>query len=276
MVFFPNCKLNLGLNIIAKRQDGYHELETVFYPLNICDALEVINNQHASNEIEFHSTGIKIDVRENENLCIRAYELLKNKFPQLPSVKMHLHKTIPTGAGLGGGSADGAVTLLILNKKYQLNLTTDHLKELALQLGSDCPFFIVNKPCFAKGRGEILEEITLDLSSYKFLLVNPNLHIDTRWAFSKIQLSRSGKNLKKTIAQPIESWRSGLINDFEEPVFQQYPQLHFIKTKLYDGGAIYASMSGSGSTFFGIFPRDTPLKNAMWPANYFVREVLTT
>lgn len=274
MVVFPNCKINLGLNILRKREDGYHDIETVFYPLPFYDALECISNNsdHPNTNIQFSSTGLKIEGEEESNLCIKAYQLLKGDFPRLPAVQMHLHKAIPMGAGLGGGSADGAFTLILLNKKYQLNLSANQLINYALQLGSDCPFFIINKPCFAQSRGEVLQEISLDLTPYKLFIVNPGIHINTGWAFSQINPAQPARNIKEIVTQPVESWKETLVNDFEKPVLQHYPQLQSIKEQLYKLGAVYTGMSGSGSTFFGIFHKAQTIKPG-FPPEYYIKEI---
>lgn len=272
MVIFTNCKINLGLNIIRKRDDGYHDLETVFYPLDICDALEIITTSNAQ-PVEFSLTGLNINGGEQDNLCIKAYKLLKKDFPKLPPVKMHLHKAVPVGAGLGGGSADAAFTLLLLNKKFQLNLSTNQLVNYASQLGSDCAFFIINKPCFAQGRGEILQPININLSQYKFLIVNPGIHISTGWAFSKIQPAAPAQSLLKIIEQPLETWKDSLTNDFEKPLMQYYPQLKLLKEDLYNLGAVYAGMCGSGSTFFGIYAKTKEIDTTIFPSDYFVKLV---
>jgi 4-diphosphocytidyl-2-C-methyl-D-erythritol kinase len=177
MIVFPNCKINLGLQILNKRADNFHAIETVFYPIDLKDGLEIISSSGAA--VEFSATGLPIDGNEADNICIKACHLLKNNFPQLPGIKMHLHKTVPMGAGLGGGSADGAFTLRLLNQKFNLGLSTQQLIDYALQLGSDCPFFIINKPCYATGRGELLQEVNIDLSTYKIVLINPGIHINT-------------------------------------------------------------------------------------------------
>lgn len=283
MIVFPNCKINLGLHILNKREDGYHNLETVFYPLQWRDALEVVrgddgrqtaddsaatHNSPLTTHISFSSTGLLIAGDEKNNLCIKAYHLLKKDFPALPPVQMHLHKAIPTGAGLGGGSADGAFALKLLNDKFQLGLSTQQLIDYALHLGSDCPFFIINKPCFATGRGELLETVELDLSAYKFAIVNPGIHVNTGWAFanlsgrSKRPDSEQKTDLKHIIQQPISTWKDQLTNDFEEPVSKAHPEIASIKQQLYDAGAVYASMTGSGSTVFGIFEKEPALKFA--------------
>jgi 4-diphosphocytidyl-2-C-methyl-D-erythritol kinase len=278
MIVFPNCKINLGLNIIRKRDDGFHDLETVFYPLMISDALEAVkstvNSQQSiySNEIAFSSTGLVIDGNPSNNLCVKAYNLLKQDFPQLPSVQMHLHKAIPMGAGLGGGSADGAFALKLLNDKFNLNLSTQQLIDYALQLGSDCPFFILNKPCFATSRGEIMNEISLDLSAYKFVIVNPGIHVNTAWAFSNITPSAPKKSIAQIIEQPVSTWKNELINDFELAVSNIHPAISSSKEQLYAAGAHYASMSGSGSTLFGIFNKESnPVLD--FPPSYFIATV---
>ncbi len=276
MVLFPNCKINLGLHITGKRNDGFHNLQTVFYPLNITDALEIIPNPNPGDEVDFSISGISIDSTAQNNICVKAYLLLKKKIPQLPAVKIHLLKAIPTGAGLGGGSADGAYTLLLLNKKFNLNLSNNQLVNYALELGSDCPFFIIGKACFAEGRGELLTEISLSLSGFKFCIVNPHIHINTGWAFTQIKPAIPVESIHSFIQQPIETWKSKLKNDFEQPVLAHYPQLGPIKEELYKQGAIYAAMSGSGSTFFGIFHQHQIISTGHWPKNYFVKEVPAT
>jgi 4-diphosphocytidyl-2-C-methyl-D-erythritol kinase len=256
VITFPNAKINLGLHITAKRSDGFHDLETVFYPLMWKDALEIINSkEQIPNSLT--ATGITVSGNVEDNLCNKAYNLLKKDFSELSSVEMHLHKNIPMGAGLGGGSADGAFTLKLLNTKFNLNLSNDQLINYALQLGSDCPFFILNEPCFATGRGEKLEPVNLNLSAYKIAVVNPGIHVNTGWAFSKITPQQPKISLKEIIQQPIETWKQILKNDFEEPVFMEFPEVKKLKDDLYAAGALYSSMSGSGSTVFGIF-KETP------------------
>ncbi len=256
MVTFPNCKINLGLHITGKRPDGFHELETVFYPVPLKDILEVVS----STTLQFQSTGIDIPGNPASNLCLKAYHLLKEDFPQLPPVQMHLHKIIPMGAGLGGGSADGAFALQLLNDKYFLGLSPTQLMKYALQLGSDCPFFILNQPCYATGRGEDLTPIKLDLSGYRFVIVHPGIHINTKWAFEQIQPGLPARSIKEIIQLPIQDWKYYLSNDFESPIKQNYPAIEAIKLALYKDGAIYASMSGSGSTVFGIYPTNANIQ----------------
>lgn len=263
MISFPNCKINLGLNIVGKRSDGYHNLETVFYPLQLNDALEII--QHTG--VSFTSSGLTIEGNSEDNLCVKAYHLLKKDFPELPAVQIHLHKAIPMGAGLGGGSADGAFMLQLLHKKFQLNLTEKQLIDYALQLGSDCPFFIINKPCFATGRGEVLEPVDLDLSQYKLVLVNPGIHISTKEAFANLNPVQPAVSIRQIIAKPLIEWKKLLINDFEQSIFKAHPAIKNIKDQLYSAGALYASMTGTGSTVYGIFDRNTAI-NFSFPTEY--------
>lgn len=271
MVVFPNAKINLGLRILAKRNDGYHNLETVFYPLPFYDALEMIR-QPAGSGLSFSSGGLSIAGESADNLCVKAYHLLKKDFPAIPAVQMHLHKAIPSGAGLGGGSADASFTLKLLNEMAALGLSAEQLLHYSLQLGSDCPFFMINKPCFATGRGEQLEELQIDLSGYSFVIVNPGIHVPTGPAFSWLQPALPSTSLKEIIASPVDTWKGRLINDFEAPVFARYPEIKKIKDELYSKGAVYASMSGSGSTVYGIFPRKSVL-NISFPESYFVKQL---
>lgn len=267
MVLFPNCKINLGLNIKGKRADGFHDLETVFYPIPLYDALEVVHSREGKTNL--HVTGIHIDAHAEDNICMKAYRLLQQNH-SLPPVQIHLHKTIPSGAGLGGGSADGAFMLKLLNKKFALGLSEAQLIELSLQLGSDCPFFIYNKPCFAQGRGEKLIPLSLDLSGYEIVIVNPKIHINTGWAFSQLHANRVHSDLEEVLEQPVEAWKGTLTNDFEMPVFAAYPEIEKIKATLYDAGAIYAAMTGTGSTVFAFFNKNgTPPLH--FPAHYFVK-----
>lgn len=264
MLSFPNCKINLGLNITRKREDGYHDLETVFYPIALKDSLEIIQ----SSEFTFQSSGLPIDGDEKNNLCVKAYRLLKQDFPGIPTISIHLHKAIPMGAGLGGGSADGAFTLSMLNKKFKLGITEPQLLHYALQLGSDCPFFVVNKPCFATGRGEKLQVIDLDLSAYTIVLVNPKIHVSTKEAFADLIPQQPTISIREIVNHPVEEWRALLKNDFEAAVFKKHPAIAEIKTQLYDSGAKYAAMTGTGSTVFGLFRKDQPI-STNFPPTYF-------
>ena len=271
MIAFPNGKINIGLQVLEKRSDGFHNLQTIFYPLFIKEAVEIITNS-TNSDVIFTASGISIDGNIDNNLCLKAYQLLKQDFPQLPAVQIHLHKAIPMGAGLGGGSADAAFTLQLLNKKYDLGLNDCQLHNYALSLGSDCPFFIINQPCYATGRGEILEPINLDLSNYRMLLVNPGIHINTGMAFSLLKNKSTPIPLLEAIEQPIATWKENIFNDFEKPVFNVYPEINELKSNLYTAGALYASMSGSGSSVYGIFKKsEPPMLN--FPAHYFYKWV---
>ncbi|MFC0773247.1 4-(cytidine 5'-diphospho)-2-C-methyl-D-erythritol kinase [Terrimonas alba] len=276
MIVFPNCKINLGLRIVRKRNDGYHDLETLFYPIALRDVLEIIRDpQHQqinTSTVQFSTSGTSVDGKVHDNICIKAFNLLQKDFPQLPAIQMHLHKAIPIGAGLGGGSSDAAFTLSLLNKQFNLGLSPDQLIHYALQLGSDCPFFIINTPCYATGRGEVMEPVTIDLNAYKFIIINPGIHIPTGQAFSNITPALPGKNLKDIIQQPIETWKNDMTNDFEKPIFKLHPEIEQIKNKLYDSGASYASMTGSGSTVYGIVEKDKKV-DAEFPSTYFVKEL---
>lgn len=274
MVTFPNAKINLGLNITEKRVDGFHNLETVFLPIDIKDALEIVVDNNNKGTIEFTSSGLQIVGDISQNLCIRAYKLLQKDI-DLPAVKMHLHKTIPMGAGLGGGSADGAFALRLLNDTLHLNLPTNQLIKYALQLGSDCPFFIENQTCFATSRGEILNPIALDLSAYQIVIINPQIHIATAWAFSKVLPKKPVESIKKIIEQPVTSWKNKLQNDFEPFVLKEQPAVRYIKDTLYNYGAVYASLTGTGSTVFGIFSKLFQPADFGFPNNYFVKWVNT-
>lgn len=267
MLVFPNCKINLGLHVVKKRSDGYHDLETIFYPLPFYDALELIPHRPDQPEgfikislegtdIYFAGSGLEIPGTPEDNIVIRACRrILQSK--TVPSFQIHLHKKIPMGAGLGGGSANGALMLQLLNEVFQLNNTTNDLLALAKEIGSDCPFFILNKPVLATGRGEKMEKINLDLSGYSLLLIYPGIHIPTASSFSAIQPAPPKESLPKLISSPVAEWKNRLTNDFEKNVFAQYPQLADLKELLYQSGAAYASMTGSGSALYGLFPGTT-------------------
>lgn len=272
MVVFPNAKINIGLQILGKRPDGYHDLSTVFYPIHLKDALEIIESDSTVEEILFTHSGREIAGNSSDNICYKAYHLLKKDFPELPNICIHLHKNIPMGAGLGGGSADGSFMLKLLNEKFNLNISDETLLTYALELGSDCPFFIINEPCHAAGRGEILNPLTLDLSEYKILLINPGIHVNTAKAFGKLQLATQQTDLCQLIKEPIHNWKNSIKNDFESVVFKEYPIVGEIKNDLYHSGALYASMSGSGSSVFGIFGKNSTY-NPAFPEEYFCKWV---
>lgn len=255
MLVFPNCKINLGLRILRKRPDGFHDLETIFYPIPVVDVLEILPiESEKKGTIKFKQTGVVIQGQIEQNLCVKAYRLLQDKIPDLPSIYLHLQKNIPTGAGLGGGSADGAFVLQTLQEIFQLPLSKEQLMELALQLGSDCPYFLLQKPALGEGRGEKLSPLPISLSGYQILLIHPGFSISTIAAFQGVKPVINGTSLRESIICPIEEWKDVIVNQFEETVFLRHPELARIKNELYDAGAIYASMSGSGSTLYGIFP----------------------
>ncbi len=263
MIAFPHAKINLGLSITRKRPDGFHDLETVFYPLPIRDCLEII----LSTENIFSSSGLPISGHEKDNLVLKAYYLLKQRYPQISPLEIHLLKAIPMGAGLGGGSSDAAEMIRLVQQLFNLPLSSEELFSMALELGSDCPFFMQTAPCFATGRGEILEPVSLDLSGYALLLIHPQLKIETAWAYSRIIPALPRNDLREIILQPVAQWPALMSNDFEIPVFAQYPVLEQYKNQLYTAGALYAAMTGSGSTIFGIFEKgvlpDLMVENAL-------------
>ncbi len=252
MLGFPNTKINIGLNITEKRTDGFHNLETIFYPILLSDVLEFIENE---DETTFTNTGIYIDIPPEKNLVLKAYNLLKTEF-SLPELNIHLHKITPLGAGLGGGSADASYMLTALNDYFKIGISEIELINYAQKLGSDCPFFIKNKPVFAEGTGNVFTEIELDLSSYYILLVKPDVHISTKGAFSNIKAVNPEYSLNELIKKPIKEWKNLIVNDFEKNIFKLYPAIKAIKEDLYNMGAIYAQMSGSGATIYGIFESD--------------------
>jgi 4-diphosphocytidyl-2-C-methyl-D-erythritol kinase len=256
MVTFPWCKINLGLHVIRKASDGYHAIETCFYPVPWCDVLEVIK----AGQFQFTQSGTAIPGKEEDNLCVKAYQLLKQDFDLHP-VHIHLHKVIPTGAGLGGGSSDAAFTLRMLNSVFKLNLAEVDLRNYAARLGSDCSFFVSDNPMLASGRGEILSETTLRLKGKYLVLVKPDIHIATAQAYAGVASKKPAYSITEIISLPIAEWKNKLTNDFEPSVFKKYPQIENIKTELYKQGALYASMSGSGAAVFGIFDTSRDFKN---------------
>lgn len=255
MIVFPNCKINLGLQVLYKRDDGFHELNTVFYPLALNDCLEIIPSQNGKST--FDSSGLLVPASKNGNLCEQAWQLMHEKY-QVPPLQIHLHKRIPIGAGLGGGSSDATFTLKAISDLFELNLPDEELLHLSATLGSDCPFFVYNSPCIASGRGEILKPIKISLKGLIMVLVMPPLHISTKEAFASIKPGNPKYQLSEIIKTPIKEWPALLSNDFEPGIFKQYPIIAEIKEKLYDSGAIYASMSGSGSAVFGLFETPSP------------------
>jgi len=261
MIVKPNCKINLGLNVVRKRADGYHDIETVFYPLGLCDVIEIKTS--ADKRFRFSSTGLRIPGDAASNLCVQAYELIREHF-NIPEVEIQLEKNIPMGSGLGGGSSDGAYTLKALNEMFGLGMSNEHLKAFASRLGSDCTFFIENEPSFAKGRGELLEKTAPDLSGFYILLVIPQLHMSTIEAYSLMQPARPSISLKEIIRLPVTQWKGKMVNDFEGPVCRKFPLISQIKEIMYDNGAAYSAMTGSGSAVYGLF-NEIPAVEGLFP-----------
>lgn len=267
MVCFSNCKINIGLYIVQKRIDGFHNINTVFVPLPLYDVLEVL----PSDNMDLTVYNQKIPGKKSENIVIKAYQLLQKKYHLAP-VHIHLLKNIPIGAGLGAGSANGAYTLQLLNEYFSLQISKNELLEMALELGSDCPFFIENKPVYATQRGEIFTPIDLNLNPYKLVIINPGIHISTLWAFQQVQPTAPKFDLLEAIQHPMQDWKNLISNDFEPAVLSQYPAIQQIKETLYQQGAQYASLSGTGSTVYGFFnKKENPVFS--FPQNYWVKEV---
>lgn len=267
MLLFPNAKINIGLNVLRKREDGFHDIQTIFYPIGLKDGLEFIVNN--SGKVNLTSSGIKLDVAPENNIVVKAYRLLADRF-SLPAIDIHLHKVIPYGAGLGGGSADAAFLLKELNEYFELKLSIEELRQLAAKLGADCPFFIDNKPCIAKGIGELLEPIDLDLKGYHLLIVKPPFGVGTKEAYSSVVLSTPKTSLADSVRKNPENWIGLIKNDFEPELFKNYPEIRAIKNTLMDHGATYASMSGSGSSVFGLFRSNPEMTIHHFPKGYFV------
>ena len=268
MISFPNAKINLGLHIIAKRKDGYHDIESCMIPIPLLDALEMIIS---TKKTSFESTGMAILGDSKDNLILKAYHLLKKDFPNLPELSIHLHKNIPMGAGLGGGSADAAFALNLMNNLFDLILDDFFLEEYAAQLGSDCPFFIENTPKIARGRGEILEPVSLDMTGIHLVVINPGIHIGTKEAYAGITPTAPKVKLEDVLSDR-SRWKDELVNDFEASIFPNHPEISAIKAMLYENGAYYAAMSGSGSSVFGLF-EDKPA-STVWKDSYFQFEAL--
>ncbi|OFX90108.1 MAG: 4-(cytidine 5'-diphospho)-2-C-methyl-D-erythritol kinase [Bacteroidetes bacterium GWF2_33_16] len=250
MIVFPNAKINIGLNIVAKRDDGYHDIETIFFPIGFRDILEI---NTSDRDFSFVNSGIIIEQgNAANNICYKAYNIVKEEHLIIP-VNIHLHKIIPSGAGLGGGSSDGSFTLKVINSLQHLHIDDFTLINYAGKLGSDCPFFMLNKPVFATGTGNIFESISINLNNYYLVIINPGIHINTAKAYSQTKPVKPKHSLKELIENPIEKWRGLIYNDFEPVIFKDYPQIENVKHQLYNEGAVYASMSGSGSSVFGLF-----------------------
>lgn len=266
MLLFPHAKINLGLHVLGKRADGYHEIASVLFPIPLCDALEaVVDEGVPAGEVRFERTGLPVPGDPTGDLCMKALEQVR-KLRELPGLQLHLHKAIPTGAGLGGGSSDGMHTLLLLNKLLNLGLSPEKLHGLAAGLGSDCPFFLDPAPQLAAGRGEILNPITIDLQGRWLVLVNPGIHVPTADVYRNMRLRNTHEDLRAVLALPVDQWQGRLVNDMEEYVFTKHPEIGAIKEKLLAEGALYAAMSGSGSSVFGVF-REKPAGLAARPGH---------
>ena len=265
MISFPIAKVNLGLNVVARRPDGYHNLQTVFYPVPIKDVLEIYPMaQDFPSEVDcdIKVTNIHVEGDEQRNLVVRAYNLLKQDFPALPRLHAHLYKGIPTQAGMGGGSSDASAMLLLLDEQFNLGLTEQQLIDYAAKLGADCPFFIMNRPAYAEGIGERLTPIDLSLKGWYMAVVRPDIPVPTKEAFARITPQMPQKCCKEIVMQPIETWKDELVNDFELSVFAVHPELADIKVQLYQLGAVYAAMSGSGSALFGLFKEPVDIEKS--------------
>lgn len=248
MVVFPNAKINLGLNVVARRDDGYHDIETVFYPIGLCDALEVM----PADTLSLRMYGTPVAGTWDDNLVVRAFRMLQVDF-DLPNVAIGLLKKIPMGAGLGGGSSDAAFMLKLLDEAFGLGLSNDMLERYAARLGADCAFFVRNRPVFAEGIGNEFSDIALSLAGWRIVLAKPDVHVSTAEAYAHVSCCRRQVSLRSALQRPVAEWRNCVYNDFEESVFPLYPVLADIKQRLYDLGAVYAAMSGSGSTIYGLF-----------------------
>jgi 4-diphosphocytidyl-2-C-methyl-D-erythritol kinase len=282
MILFPNAKINLGLNVVEKRQDGFHNIETIFYPIPLCDALEVVPADKDCTS--FSTSGLSVPGNPASNLVLRACTLLSSIIPHnharqsavtsssppmLSHYQVHLHKVIPMGAGLGGGSSDGAFTIKLLDQLRGLNLSAEEMERIALELGSDAPFFIGNRPVYATGRGDQFAPCAIDLSGFHLVVVKPDVHISTAEAYAMITPKHPAKPLNELILGEIDQWKEMITNDFEEPLFKRYPAIAAIKQNLYDAGACYASMTGSGSAVFGLFREDPPFGSQLFPGCFF-------
>lgn len=272
MIVYPNAKINIGLNVVERRPDGYHNLETVFYPINLQDAIEIKNIEGAEPECGYQLkvSGTILDGAPDDNLVVRAYKLLKKEFG-LPPVSIFVYKHIPTGAGLGGGSSDAAFTIKMLNERFNLGLGVEQMEVYCAQLGADCAFFIKNKPVFATGIGNVFHDLSFSLSGKSLLLVKPDIFVSTRDAYASVVPHRPEISLPELLANPVDTWKDLVVNDFEKSVFPKYPEIAAIKDKLYDMGALYASMSGSGSSVYGIFDKPVDFADEVF-SGYFCRQ----
>lgn len=265
MICFPNAKINLGLTITEKREDGFHNIETIFYPVGWNDALEIVSVRAESKtvtskeEFNLHLSGLAISGNTTDNLLYKAWQIIKQT-KTLPPINVYLHKTLPMGAGIGGGSADAAFFINLLNEQFTLNFSETERIDIAKQLGSDCAFFLKNKPVFASQKGDVFTDIKLDLSHLYIAIIYPNVHSNTKEAYSLVKPHQPNKSLLQVIKQPISTWKTDLVNDFEASVFNLYPIVEKTKNNLYDIGALYSCMSGSGSAVFGLFDEEPDIK----------------
>ncbi|MBN2666021.1 MAG: 4-(cytidine 5'-diphospho)-2-C-methyl-D-erythritol kinase [Bacteroidales bacterium] len=252
MLVFPKAKINLGLRITGRRPDGYHDIETLFYPVGLCDALEIVAGPNGSEQDLLTITGNSIPGTPDDNIVLKSVRKLRETFP-IPWLAIHLHKKIPAGAGLGGGSSDAASTLRTINRIFSLSIDTQKLKDIAATLGSDCPFFIESLPAFASGRGDILTPAPFILNGYYIVLANPGIQAGTREAYAGCTPALPENSLEELVSRPVKEWKDSVINDFEEILFPKYPLIKELKSAFYATGAVFSSMSGSGSTVFGIY-----------------------
>jgi len=273
MISFPNCKINIGLNIIGKRTDGFHNIETVFYPLTLCDALEILPATHDPVKDQFSLQGMEMDDDSEQNLCMKALRLMQNERSIQP-MKIVLMKKIPVGAGLGGGSSDAAYTLKMLNDYSSAGYSNEQLIGMSSKLGSDCAFFIINKPVFASGKGDQMTPVSLSLTGSTIVIIKPPVFVSTSEAYSGTTPVVSERSLKELIQLPVSEWRDVIKNDFEKTIFMNHPEIAAIKQKMYDMGAVYASMSGSGSSVFGIFKESLNAPDAFPNCFYHEEKVI--
>lgn len=269
MIVFPNAKINIGLNVLSKRTDGFHNIESLFYPIQLCDVLEIVE----ASDFAFTQSGISFDACSEDNLVVKAFRMLQTRF-SLPNIHIHLHKQIPVGAGLGGGSSDAAYMLCLLNDFFKLKLSASQLRTHALELGSDCPFFVDNIPAIAHGRGEILTPFHVNLAPWFLVLVKPDIFVSTAEAYAGITPVIPSETLSSMLEQPVRVWKQNVHNQFEQHVFQRYHEIEVLKTKMYSNGAVYASMSGSGSSVFGLFQSKPDNIEDVFRGNFIHTEVL--
>lgn len=269
MIVFPNAKINIGLRVTGKRPDGFHNIETIFYPVPLCDCLEFNESENTEALYQFTTSGIElIDCPADQNLCIKAYRLIAKDY-NLPKLKIHLHKKIPSGAGLGGGSSDATHIIKALNRYFKLSINDENLKKYAVELGSDCAFFIKNRPAYATEKGDVLSPAFISLWGYHIVIIYPGIHVRTSEAYENVTISNSEIPLTELIKKPVIKWKDCISNNFEQSIFLRYPEIRTIKELLYNAGAEYASMSGSGSAVFGLFEEEPKPEN-IFPDTYFI------